>query len=208
MKPIHFEIATYLAYIFTVILIAARYRSHRDYWFALIGCTLAFPFEWLADKFWMFLDYDWAFVMLVDRLPLMMPFAWGWFFALPLIICLRFQDRIDALPLVLRVALLYGVFFTWDIVVEYFSTSFLLWDYHWNKEAMIGGLLPWFIPLSVSFANTLLYFAHKIALKKSRDMPWIQGALTHASAYYIVFIIQISIGWSIIKILGIGPVLE
>ena len=81
MKAIHFEMASYVVYAVAIIVIALRYRDQRAYWYALLGCSLAFPFEWVADRYWMFLDYDWSFRMLVDRLPLMMPFAWTWFFA-------------------------------------------------------------------------------------------------------------------------------
>ncbi len=206
MKPIHFEIATYLGYVLIMVLIATVFRGRRDYWYALFGCTLLFPFEWIADKFWMFLDYDWGFVMMVDRLPLMMPFAWGWFMGFTLILCIHFQDKIDAMPLVLRVIFLYVIFWLWDLLVEYSSTSFLLWDYHWKKEHMIGGLLPWFIPTTVALANVMLYFGHKIALKKSSGKNWIQGFLIHLLIYYIVFIIHVAIGWPIIKIWGIEPV--
>jgi len=94
MKPLYFEIFTYIFYAFTIVLIAFRYRNKRDYWYALIGLGLCIPFEWLADRYWMFLDYDWSFVMLVDRLPLFMFFSWGWFYALPLIICLQLQKRL------------------------------------------------------------------------------------------------------------------
>ena len=205
MRPIHFEVATYVMFGLTVAWIAVKHRDRREYWYALFGCTLLFPFEWIADKYWMFLDYDWGFVMMVDRLPLMMPFSWGWFFGLPLILCLRLENRIDALPPVLRVLLLFTVFFLWDVFVEYSSTSFHLWDYHWKKEAMIGGLLPWAIPIGVSFGSTLLYFFHKIALKKSKNTGWTRGFSIHVAAYYAVFIIQGSIGWSVMKLLDIQP---
>ena len=168
--------------------------------------SLLVYWEWIADKHWMFLDYDWGFVMLVDRLPLMMFFSWGWFFALPLIICLRLQKKIDSKPLWLRLLVLYVIFWLWDFLVEYSSTTCQLWVYHWEKEAMIGGILPWFIPAMVASANTLLYFGHKIALRYSTGKGWLQGFLIHFLTYNLIFIIQISIGWPIIQILGIRPI--
>jgi hypothetical protein len=206
MKPIHFEVATYLMYAFTVLLITFRFRDHRDYWYALFGCTLGFPYEWVADKYWMFLDYDWGFSMLFDRLPLMMPFAWGWFFALPLIFCLRFSSKIDALPLWLRITLLYGIFWLWDFLVEYSSTSYRLWVYHWTPGSMFGGILPWFIPVMVASANTLLYFGHKMALVFSSKKGWFQGFIIHLITYYIIFTLQVLIGWPLIILLGIKPI--
>ena len=159
MKAIHFEIFSFAGYGLAILLILFLFRNRRDYWYALIGCSLAFPFEWVADNYWMFLQYDWSFWMLVDRLPLMMPFAWGWFFGIPLILCLQLQKKIDALPLWGRCLLLYVIFWPWDFVVEYASTTFGLWEYRlWPEKAMIGGILPWFIPTMVASANATLYF--------------------------------------------------
>jgi len=44
--------------------------------------TLLFPFEWYADMYWMYLNYDSQFTPMMGHFPLFMPFAWGWFFAL------------------------------------------------------------------------------------------------------------------------------
>lgn len=209
MKPIHFELPTYIIFVTICVLIATIFHNRRDYWYAFIGCSLMFPFEWIADRYWMFLDYDWGFVMfpiLFERLPLMMPFAWGWFFGFPIIICMLFEKKIDVMPLVLRIVVLWAVFWGWDFWNEYVSTKSQLWDYHWSKEHMIGGILPWFIPFAVSFGNVLLYFAHKIALKKSRDQTWIQGFCTHFLAYLAVFLIQVCVGWPIVKLWGVAPV--
>jgi len=206
MKAIHFEMASFLLYAVAIVVIATRYRNHRDYGYALIGCSLAFPFEWGADKYWMFLDYDWSFRMLVDRLPLMMPFAWGWFFGIPLIVCLRFQDKIDAIPLWARWLVLYAIFWPWDFIVEYSSTTYRLWVYHWPEGSMIGGILPWFIPTMVATANTTLYFAHKIALRYSEGKGWFHGFSIHVLAYYLVFTLQVAVGWPLIRMMGIRPI--
>ena len=58
MKPIHFELASYFIYITALLLFVTRYRAHRDYLYAMIGCTLIFPFEWVADNHLLFMDYD------------------------------------------------------------------------------------------------------------------------------------------------------
>jgi hypothetical protein len=209
MKPIHFEVATYVISAIVIVLLATVCRNRREYWYAYIGCSLMFPFEWIADRYWMFLDYDWGFVMfpvLFERLPIIMPLSWGWFFGVPLILCIRFRDKIDAMPLIVRILVLYVIFFGWDFALEFSSTGYGLWDYHWHKEAMIGGILPWFIPFAVSFNNTLLYFVHNRALKKSETQAWIPGFVTHVLAYLAVFVINVAIGWPIIKLFGIVPV--
>lgn len=206
MKAIHFEMFSFAGYGLAILLILFLFRNRRDYWYALIGCSLAFPFEWVADNYWMFLQYDWSFWMLVDRLPLMMPFAWGWFFGIPLILCLQLQKKIDALPLWGRCLLLYVIFWPWDFVVEYASTSFGLWEYRlWPEKAMIGGILPWFIPTMVASANATLYFGHKVALKYSVGKQWLHGFVIHLFAYYIVFVIQVAVGWPLVRMMGMPP---
>ena len=203
MRAIHFELISYVSYLVMVLVLTAAARSRRDYWYALIGCTATFPFEWLADRHWMFLEYDQSFVMLFDRLPMMMPAAYGWFFAFPLLVCLLLERRIDRLPLGGRIVGLFVWFFLWDVCVEYSSTSYGLWVYQWKKEAMIGGVLPWFIPAAVAPVNVGLYFAHKMALARSAREEWFAGLLTHTRAYYLVFVIQLAIGWPLVRILGI-----
>lgn len=203
MRAIHFELMSYVTFALLLVFIVTRRSSRRDYGYAVIGCAAAFPFEWLADHHWMFLHYDESFVMLFDGLPLMMPFAWAWFFAFPLIVCLDLEERIDSLPLWARILVLYGLFWCWDVFVEFASTSQGLWVYHWKKEAMIGGILPWFIPTTVAPVNVGLYFAHRGALRRSAAVGRFRGLLIHTAAYYGVFVVQAAVGWPAVRLPGI-----
>ena len=146
--------------------------------------------------------------MLVDRLPLMMPFAYGWFFSFPLVICLRQKKRIDSMPLLFQIIVLYVTFCVWDFAVEYSSTRYQLWTYHWPKASMIGGILPWFVPLLVACANTALYYTHKVALTYSSGKKWVTGLLIHILAYYLLFIAGALVIGCCVGLMGIEPVFE
>jgi hypothetical protein len=57
----------------------------------------------------------------------------------------------------------------------------------------------------VASANTTLYFGHKIALKYSADKQWLHGFFIHLIAYYIVFVIQVAVGWPLVRMMGLKP---
>jgi len=181
--------------------------------YALIGCALLFPFEWIGFSVFTFLDYDLRFTMLFDRLPLMIPFAWGWFMGGTLILCLHFSEKLDSVPLYAQVLLLYIIFWLWDFGVEYSSVGNNLWVYHWPKRLMIGGKLPWLIPFVVAIQNVANYFAHRIAQRYSIDKGWFQGFLIHLAGYYVVGTLTLIIGGLLYWTLGItafpfGPILQ
>jgi hypothetical protein len=213
MQPIHFEIITYIIYVIAIGVLALFFRNNRGYWYALIGCTLLFPFEWIGFSCFTFLDYDLRFTMFFDRLPLMIPFAWGWFMGGTLILCLRFSNKLDAIPLYLKIIILYAIFWVWDFAVEYSSVGNNLWVYHWPKHLMIGGKLPWLIPFIVAIQNVANYFAHRIAQRYSEGTRWVQGFLIHLAAYYIVGVLTLFVGALVYWILGVtafpfGPIVE
>jgi hypothetical protein len=213
MQPIHFEIITYVIFAVAVVVIGTRFRKHREYMYALVGCALLFPFEWIGFRVFTFLDYDLRFTMLFDRLPLMIPFAWGWFMGGTLIICLSFSKKLDAMPLAAQVVWLYVIFWFWDFGVEYSSVGNNLWVYHWPQNFMISGKLPWLIPFVVAFQNVANYFAHRIAQNFSKDKAWFQGFLIHLLGYYVVGSLTLLIGALLYWACGItafpfGPIVQ
>ena len=186
MPPIMFTINTYILWGLAAGLIIFRWKNQRDLWFALLGTSLAFPFEWYAINYPNLMVYDISYFMVFDRLPFWMIFAYGWFFGFPLIICLRFQEKIDKRPVWQRVVGLFVIFCIYDFAVEYAGTAVGHWVYYYPESWEIGGILPWTIPLFVSMHNTFLYFAHKYVLKFSEKTEWIPGFLMHILTYYIV----------------------
>jgi hypothetical protein len=205
MTALHFEIISYAVWAVIAGLLLTVWRGHRDHWWLFLGLTLSFPFEWIADNFWMFLQYDWSFTMMFGRVPLMMPFAWGWFFTIALVLMLRNKEKIDRLPLWGQILGIYVTFFLWDFLVEYGSTGFGLWTYYWPEKYLIGGV-SWFIPAAVGTAFLMYYYGHLWLLKYSADKTWAKGFVIHLGGYYAIGTFRAIVGWIItVQIMGITP---
>lgn len=140
MIPLIFGITCIVPYIFTCLLIVFFYKNQRDYWYALIGLSLCFPFEWLLDsKHGWFLKYSWDFIMFPGtRIPLVIPLAYGWFYGLALILMLRNKKRLDSLALWQQLLVLTGIFVAWDMIIEFPSTGNTCYAYYWPKEWMFN----------------------------------------------------------------------
>ncbi len=206
-----FEVVSITLAVFTVILVITRYKNQRDYWYAVIGLGLCFPFEWWADWSYWHLLYSKDFIMFpavipfFDRLPLIMPFAFIFFYSLPLIITLRFQDKLDPLPVWRQFLTLFVIYLAWDVVVEYTSTFGHVYNYHVPEKWLIGGVLPVYLSACVSFTSVMTYFTHKLALKYSAGKSWGVGLLIHIGAYYVMFLVfeQLLLWTLVAKILGV-----
>jgi hypothetical protein len=205
MTALHFELISYGVWALIGILLFTIGKGRRDHWYFFLGMTACFPFEWLADNFWMFLQYDWSFTMMFGRFPLMMPFAWGWFFAIPVILMFRNKDKIDRLPLWVQIVGIYVFFFLWDFVVEYGSTGFALWTYYWPESYLIGGV-PWVIPAAVGTAFLMYYYGHNYLLKYSTGKHWAEGFAIHLGGYWAISTFRLVFGYIItVKLMGIIP---
>jgi hypothetical protein len=205
MQAIHFEIITYLVWIVTVVLLLTVWKGHRDYWFLFFATTLSFPFEWISDNLWMFLQYDWSFTMMFGRFPLFMPFAWTWFFGLPLILLFRYEDKIDKLPLWVQIIGMWIVFFLWDFQLETISSGFGLWKYYWPEGYLFWGV-PLLVPIFVGISFLMYYYGHKYLRRFSAGRGWVAGIVIHVVGFQIMNIIRACVGWSIsVKLMGIVP---
>jgi hypothetical protein len=81
LKPLHFELLAYVSFGVAAVVAFWKLRDKREYGYALLATSLLFfPYEWLADTYFMVMTYDPGFVMLGNlpgtQLPLMMFFAW------------------------------------------------------------------------------------------------------------------------------------
>ncbi len=205
MNPFYYELINYVMWVVTALLIFVRYKNQRDYWYLLIGWSLVFPLDYISDKYALFLRYNEGFTMLFDRYPLFLLPAFGWFFSIPIILCLRLQNKIDALPLWRRVGLLFVAFLALGFIVEIPSASYSYYTYYWPSMWMINGVVPWSIPATDSVYLVMLYFAHKVALKYSANKRWIPGFLIHLGAYNAIFVLGITMSWLFVWTLGIKP---
>jgi len=202
LKPRHFEAASYIAWGLTASLIAVKYKKQRDYWYALLGGSLLFPFEWFADNHMLFMKYSTEFTPLLshDFMPLFMFFAYGWFFSTTLIANLQFEKKLDAIPLWKQISLLYSIFCIWDFAVEYPACSYEFWTYSSNVKKI--GPLPWVVPFSVAVVNVGMYYVHKFARKHSADKSWLKGLAIHTAAYWAFLATGAAIAWKIRELNG------
>jgi len=142
----------------------------------------------------------------MDRLPLMIPFAWAWFMGGTLIVCLLFSKTLNTMPIYLQIVVLYAIFWLFDFAVEYSSVGSNLWVYHWPTSLMLGGRLPWLIPTLVAVQNVGNYFAHGMALRHSEEVGMVPGFLIHLAAYYAVNVLLLVGGGLLYWALGITTV--
>jgi hypothetical protein len=205
MKAIHFEIISYTLWAVTVVLLLTRWKGHRDHWYLFFAACLSFPFEWISDNFWMFLQYDWSFTMMFGRFPLMLPFAWTWFFGIPLLLMLRSEEKINRLPLWGQLLGIWGIFFLWDFLVETSSAALGLWTYYWPEEYLVLGV-PLLVPAFVGISFLMYYYGHKYLRKFSVDKSWGAGLAIHIGGFYALGAARACVGWFVsAKLMKIVP---
>ncbi len=201
-----FEYGSYLVWGLYAAYLVVGGNKHRTELWLLLGLSLSFPYEWFADEYWMFLSYDAAFTPMFEGFPLFLPFAWGWFYAIPVAIMARYSEQIAGKPLLFNIAWMFAAFFVWDIVVESFGTATQLWTYAWSSESFLVGGLPLYIPFWLGVQLPLYYYAHLWARARSQNSPWFTGFALHLAAYYVVGGGVAAVGWVVSNlILGLGP---
>ena len=206
MKAIHFEVISYALWGLTVLLLITKWKGHRDHWYLFFAASLSFPFEWISDNIWMFLQYDGSFTMMFGRFPLMMPFAWTWFFAIPLLLMLRSEEKINKLPLWVQITGIFGVFFVWDFLVETSSSRFGLWTYYWPEEYLVMGV-PLLVPAFVAISFLMYFYGHKYLRRLSADKSWGKGLAIHIGGFYVMNTVRACVGYLVsVKLMQIHPV--
>jgi hypothetical protein len=208
LKPLHFELLAYVSFGVAAVVAFWKLRDKREYGYALLATSLLFfPYEWLADTYFMVMTYDPGFVMLGNlpgtQLPLMMFFAYGMFWGIPLMLCIRLREKIDAMPLAIRIGVLWAIFTLIDLGIEYTTTLPGLWTYYWPKSMMIGGVQPWVTPLLVSLWNLVLYFTQPVAQKLSDGRNWLAGLGVHYGIFFVGYATCTVVVLTVIKFIGI-----
>jgi hypothetical protein len=137
-----------------VVIFAAIKRRYRDdstsrwhLYAVVIGCLFSFMWEWYEDIGPLELGYDHRFVNLWTihgvSLPLVMPLAYGWYWAIPILVLLPMsgwlQERFGRWQYL--VVFVGGGLF--NILVEYPATTYVqLWTYFWDQNSgwTLGGM--------------------------------------------------------------------
>ena len=201
-----FEYGSYIIWgLYAVYLLARGAQRRTDLWL-LLGLSLSFPFEWFADEYWLFLSYNEEFTPMFGTFPLFMPFAWGWFYAIPIAVMATKSESISRKPLLFNITWMFAAFFIWDVVVETFGTANNLWTYAWSSSAFQAGGLPLYVPFWLGVQLPLYYYAHLWARTRSKDMHWLPGFSLHVAVYYAIGGAVALGGWVMSNlILGIAP---
>ena len=170
-----FELASVVLVIACAVYIWRRLEGNRHYYANLIACGCAFLWEWYMDIGPLQLAYDPGFLNLWVingvGLPLMIPFAYAWYWFLPNLILLPRREWIDRRwgnAQYLYVFVLTGLF---NIAVEWPATTLGgLWHYSW-KTWTIGGVPATNIPMAGS-TSLLIYLFSRIAMKQDERQPF------------------------------------
>ncbi len=189
MNSIYIPLFEYGSYgvwgLYALYLLAGGARRRQELWL-LLGLSLSFPFEWFADEYWLYLAYNEAFTPMFGTFPLFMPFAWGWFYAIPIGIMARYRGQIAQKPLLVNIAWMFAAFFLWDVVVEYFGTGTELWTYAWEAEKLQIGGLPLYVPFWLGVQLPIYYYGHLWVRDRTAESSWLSGFAFHLLVYYLI----------------------
>lgn len=194
-----FEILNIGLWLLTAALIATAFNNDRNYWILLLSWTAVFPFSTVADEYALLIRYNPGFRMLFWRCPVMIPFAFGWFFTLPLI--LVWQSGIIAqLPLMAQAGIVFLFFIAWGFFVEVASASSNLYLYRWPKQWKIGGM-PWPVAVIDGVVHTLTFLLFPIIARFTANMSWPPAVGLGILTYVAMFVAFASFNWFVIKFL-------
>ena len=201
-----FEYGSYLSWLFLLGFFFFYKKERIVQWF-IIAMTLSFPMEWLADNYWMFLNYDSQFTPMIGHFPLFMPFSWGWFFGLVIAVSLAQKTRLDQYSRLVQGLIIFAAFFAWDTLVESLATSVNLWVYWWGAESFIPGTrLPIWIPLFTALQTPAFYFTAVWAKERYANAGWWQGFTPVFGVLVLSQAIEAILGWLwITKVIGHDP---
>lgn len=181
------------------VLLFTRWKEHRVFQWVYFAAMLSFPFEWFADNYWMYLNYNNHFLHMFGHFPLFQPFAWAWFFPLAILGLFSLERWTDKLPKVLSVVVVYLIAFAWDCLVEILACKVNLWAYWWPKGAFIPGTeLPWVIPVFTAIQTVGYYYVARWArnrYEKDPDVGWFKGFAFTYGGFVLVGIANAIVGF-------------
>uniref|UniRef100_B0T7D8 Uncharacterized protein n=1 Tax=Caulobacter sp. (strain K31) TaxID=366602 RepID=B0T7D8_CAUSK len=202
-----FELVCVMLWAVTAVLIATVYDNQRDYWFLLLSWTFMFPFSAIADEYALVLRYDTGFLNLVWRVPAMVPFAFGWFFTLPLVLIWNTQVIEQFAPHA-QILILFTVLVAWSFCTEWLGVKQNLWTYHWSPPGRRWKGVPVVIPFIDAITYVLIFVLHEEATRMTANMSWIGAFAISYLIYAGAFAVFASISWLVIRrFLGVRPTL-
>lgn len=190
-----FELLSVGLFLLFLFLIRHKLNGNPHYYANLLACGSAFLWEWYMDIGPLQLGYSKEFVNLwvIDGvgLPLMIPFAYGWYWFLPNLIFLPNRDWMDGHWKKMQYLYIFLIASFWNFIVEWPATTFTdLWHYYW-KAWTIGGI-PITNPFNAGAASLLIYAFSRIAMKQEQTGPLGLLYLHHLAwvnlAFYVTWV--------------------
>lgn len=203
-----FEYGSYGAWLVLLVVLFTRFRQRRDLQWLLFAMTMMFPFEWLADNYWMYLNYNPEFTSMSGHFPLFMPFSWGWFFPIIVSVLLTQQKRLARLPVPVTTIIVFLGFFVWDVLIEGWATVNGLWVYWWPEASFIHPdiPLPFAIPLLTAMQGPAYYFTQIWARKNLSKYTWLEGFAIFTGIVLLGSIVEALVGSTLVNVLaGFDP---
>jgi len=202
-----FELICLMLWGVTAVLIATVYDNQRDYWLLLLSWTFMFPLSAIADEYALVLRYDTGFLNLVWRVPAMVPFAFGWFFTLPLVLIWSTQV-IAQFALREQILILFSILVAWSFCTEWLGVKQNLWTYRWSPPGRRWKGVPVIVPFIDAITYVLVFVLHDYAVRWTADMGWMGAFAISYLIYAGAFAAFASISWLVIRrILGVRPAL-
>jgi hypothetical protein len=188
-----FEFLSIGGFFFFLFLIKTKFNGNRHYYASLLACGACFLWEWYMDIGPLQLGYDSRFMNLwvFDgiALPLMIPFAYAWYYFLPNLILLQSSKWMDDHWGNKQYLYLYLILLVYNPLVEIPASQLDLWRYfwaHWN----IGGI-PITNPFMAAGAHLLIYvFTRHFAMKQDENMHFGKLFLHHLAWVSVSFYVR------------------
>lgn len=180
-------------FILFLLLIKIRFNGNRHYYANLLACGSSFLWEWYMDIGPLQLGYSDLFISLwvIDgrSLPLMIPFAYAWYYFFPNVVLLQNKDRLDRHWGRMQYLYIYLIMLVYNPLIEIPASSLGLWNYYW-KAWTIGGI-PITNPFMAAGAHLLIYvFTRHFAMKQDADGHFGKLYLHHLAWINVSFYVR------------------
>ena len=188
------------------LILKFKKNDHQILW-TLLAITLTFPIEALYDKCFA-LTYSDEFIKLFPTvpMPLMIPFAYGTFYGITLLLALWVFKKFPKVPNWLKFILMFVSMIIINFAQEGLTTSTNAWVYDWpNAVGLFGSNQPWIVPVTVAANLPIFYFAHIYASKLSAKLASKKEQFfMHFGIIQVATLIIFAIGNCILFVYG-GP---
>ena len=163
------------------------WKGNRHFLWSILAITLNFTLEPIYDQYFA-IAYSKEFIPLLPRvdLPLMVPFAYGTLYTVPLLISLWFFGKFPKVPAWAKLLGMWVFMWATNMAQEGMTTSGGAWDYYgWTPASFGLGNQPWIVPVGVALNLPAFYFSHVYATRVSERLgTGMQKFLMHLGVFF------------------------